>query len=124
VSRDPRQSKHQSSAPWPVRKGGLALRLYESSLSLAFLLLFLFSFALHALSGARLHNAEQLAHGQPLLSLGSYLGSARFWFESLQNWQSEFLSIALVVLLSIHLRQRGSPQSKPVDAPHDQTGSE
>jgi hypothetical protein len=124
VSRDPRHSKHRSKAPWPVRQGGVVLRVYENSLSLAFLLLFVLSFALHALSGAREYSAEQVHHGGQPESLGSYVGSARFWFESLQNWQSEFLSIVLVVLLSIHLRQRGSPQSKPVDAPHDQTGSE
>ena len=52
-----------------------------------------------------------------------YIRSSQFWFESFQNWQSEFLAIAAMVVLSIHLRQRGSPESKPVDAPHSQTGS-
>jgi hypothetical protein len=58
------------------------------------------------------------------LSFLQYAGTSRFWFESFQNWQSEFLSIAAMVVLSIFLRQRGSPESKPVDSPHDQTASE
>ncbi|MGH7528072.1 MAG: DUF6766 family protein, partial [Gemmatimonadales bacterium] len=93
-------------------------------LSLAFLLLlFIGSVALHAVSGAREYTAEQQEHGQgtPVSTLAS-LGTARFWFESFQNWQSEFLAIAAVVGLSIFLRQRGSPESKPVDAPHGETG--
>jgi hypothetical protein len=125
VDRDPRRASRRADAPWPVRRGGLWLRLYEHSLSLAFLLLFLISLTVHAMSGAREYNADQLAHGQSgALTAFQYAGTARFWFESLQNWQSEFLSIAAVVVFSIFLRQRGSPESKPVDAPHAQTGSE
>ena len=125
VDRDPRASRDRPDAPWPVRRGGGWLRLYEHSLSLAFLLLFIISIAIHAAAGAKEYNAEQAAHGQPAgLTVLQYAGSSRFWFESLQNWQSEFLSIAAVVVLSIFLRQRGSPESKPVDAPHDQTGAE
>jgi hypothetical protein len=101
------------------------LKLYENSLSLALLLFFLVSIALHAVSGAGVYNHEQAAHGQPeQLSVLQYAGTSRFWFESLQNWQSEFLAIAAMVVLSIFLRQRGSPESKPVDSPHDETGSE
>jgi hypothetical protein len=124
VDRDPRKSKRRN-APWPVRRGGLVLKLYENSLSLAFLLFFLFSITMHAVAGAGVYNDEQAAHGQPEhLSLLQYAGTSRFWFESFQNWQSEFLSIAAMVLLSVFLRQRGSPESKPVDSPHDQTGTE
>jgi hypothetical protein len=65
-----------------------------------------------------------MAHGQETVATMAYLGTSRFWFESFQNWQSEFLSIGAMVVLSIFLRQRGSPESKPVDAPHSQTGSE
>ena len=125
VDRDPRGAGTRPDAPWPVRRGGAWLRVYEHSLSLAFLLLFLISIAVHAASGAREYNADQMAHGQAAaLTAFQYAGTARFWFESLQNWQSEFLSIAAVVVFSIFLRQRGSPESKPVDAPHEQTGSE
>jgi succinate dehydrogenase hydrophobic anchor subunit len=123
VDRDPRQSKNKPDAPWPVRKGGLVLRLYENSLSLAFLILFLAAFLLHAAGGAREYNQDQAEHGQPeRVTTLQYMGTSRFWFESLQNWQSEFLAVGLMVVLSIWLRQKGSPESKPVDAPHSQTG--
>jgi len=123
VDRDPRNSKNKEDAPWPVRRGGVILRIYENSLSLAFLILFLACFILHAASGARNYNEEQRDHGgtRQVTTL-QYLGTARFWFESFQNWQSEFLAVGSMVLLSIWLRQRGSPESKPVDAPHEQTG--
>ena len=124
VDRDPRRRKHRG-APWPVRRGGLILKLYENSLSLAFLLFFLISVSLHAVSGAAVYNDEQATHGQPQnLSFLQYAGTSRFWFESLQNWQSEFLAIAAMVVFSIFLRQRGSPESKPVDSPHHETGTE
>jgi hypothetical protein len=123
VDREPARSKPKKDAPWPVRKGGLALKLYENSLSLAFLLLFLGSFFLHAAGGAREYNQDQAEHGQgERVSTLQYMGTSRFWFESLQNWQSEFLSVGLMVVLTIWLRQKGSPESKPVDAPHSQTG--
>jgi Domain of unknown function (DUF6766) len=105
-----------------VRKGGWVLKLYKHSLSLAFLLLFLVSFALHAVGGAREYNEEQLQHGGEMVSTLGYITTARFWFESFQNWQSEFLAIGAMVALSVFLRQQGSPESKPVDAPHSETG--
>jgi len=124
VDRDPRRHQRPDS-PWPVRRGGLILKLYENSLSLAFFIFFLVSISLHAVSGAAVYNADQVAHGQPEhLSYLQYAGTSRFWFESLQNWQSEFLAIAAMVVFSIFLRQRGSPESKPVDSSHHQTGSE
>jgi hypothetical protein len=123
VDRDPRLAGNRPDVPTPVRRGGPALRLYEHSLSLAFLALFLLSFAVHAVGGAREYSSEQAAHGQTAVSPIEYLGTSRFWFESLQNWQSEFLALAAMVILSIFLRQRGSPESKPVDAPHSETGS-
>jgi hypothetical protein len=124
VDRDPRNARHDPDAPWPVRRGGLALKLYEHSLSLAFLLLFFVAISLHAVSGASDYSDQQVAHGEPPVGALRYVGTSRFWFESFQNWQSEFLSIGLVVLLSIFLRQRGSPESKPVDSPHATTGSD
>jgi hypothetical protein len=126
VDRDPRKAtgERRKKAPWPVRRGGLVLALYEHSLSIAFLLLFLLSFWIHAAGGARAHNLEQAIHGEPPVRLLEYVGTSQFWFESFQNWQSEFLSLVAMIVLSIYLRQRGSPESKPVDAPHGQTGSE
>ncbi|HZN07070.1 MAG TPA: DUF6766 family protein [Pyrinomonadaceae bacterium] len=125
VDRDPRKSRKKKDAPWPVRKGGLALTIYEHSLSLAFLLLFLVSFILHAASGAREYNADQREHGNAVqVSTMEYMSTSRFWFESFQNWQSEFLAVAAMVVLSIFLRQKGSPESKPVDSPHSETGKD
>lgn len=125
VDRDPAKSRNKKDAPWPVRKGGIALIIYQYSLSLAFFLLFLISFFLHAAGGARAYNQDQLEHGSTeLVTTLGYLATTRFWFESLQNWQSEFLSVGLMVIMTIFLRQRGSPESKPVDAPHSQTGKD
>ena len=124
VDEDPREHADDPDAPWPVRRGGLVLTLYKNSLCLAFLALFLVSFFLHAYGGAREYSEEQASHGKSPVSTIQYLGTARFWFESLQNWQSEFLSIAAMVILSIYLRQHGSPESKPVAHPNWKTGSE
>lgn len=122
IDRDPRRVRDKRNAPWPVRRGGWVLKIYENSLSLAFFLLFSVSFILHAVSGRLEYNERlQLHHGTPV-SLGGYMTSSRFWFESFQNWQSEFLAIGCMVVFSIFLRQKGSPESKPVDAPHSQTG--
>jgi hypothetical protein len=115
-------AERTAGSPGPVHRGGLALALYSRSLSLALGALFLISFALHAVTGVRHYNEEAAAHGQPALSVAGYLGSSQFWFESLQNWQSEFLSVFALVVLSIFLRQKGSPESKKVHAPHAQTG--
>jgi hypothetical protein len=123
VDAEPRRSGRRKDVPWPVRRGGWILKLYENSLSLALFVLFLISFVLHALGGQRAYNLEQVEHAGPQVSLIQYLGSSQFWFESFQNWQSEFLSVGALVVLSIFLRQRGSPQSKPVDHPHAETGS-
>ena len=125
VDRDPRKSRNKKNAPWPVRKGGPILTLYEYSLSLAFLLLFVMAFTLHAVGGAEEYNQSQREHGdsQQITTI-EYMGTPRFWFESFQNWQSEFLAVGAMVVLSIFLRQRGSPESKPVDTPHSETGGE
>jgi Na+/H+ antiporter NhaD/arsenite permease-like protein len=123
ADRDPRKSRNKKDAPWPVRKGGLALTLYENSLSLAFLLMFLMAFVLHAIGGAEEYNQDQQEHGGgEVVSTLEYMGTPQFWFESLQNWQSEFLAVGAMVVLSIFLRQKGSAESKPVDSPHSETG--
>jgi len=118
VDREPDPNK--PDAPAAVRAGGVVLWLYSNSLLIAFLLLFAVSLFLHAVGGAKEYSAEQLSHGQPGVTLGKYLLTSKFWFESMQNWQSEFLSIAAMVYLSVYLRQKGSPESKPVDASHDE----
>lgn len=120
VDREP--SPQRKGAPWPVRKGGWILGLYKHSLSIALLVLFVLSFALHLYGSLKDENEQLLIKGLPPESLGKYIIDSRFWFESFQNWQSEFLSVFAIVVLSIFLRQKGSPQSKPVDAPNDETG--
>lgn len=120
VDREP--SPARKGAPWAVRQGGWILALYKHSLTISLLLLFVLSFVLH-LYGSLKDENEQLVHkGLPPETLGKFIADSRFWFESFQNWQSEFLSVFAIVVLSIFLRQKGSPQSKPVDAPHDETG--
>lgn len=121
---DPREAKIKDSTPWPVKRGGLVLKLYEHSLSLALVFLFLASFVGHAIGGASAYNEEQMSHGQSeTVSVWQYLGTSQFWFESFQNWQSEFLAVAVLVGLSVYLRERGSPESKPVAEPHYETGA-
>jgi hypothetical protein len=123
VDRDPPAGRLKRDAPWPVRRGVLTLKIYEHSLSLGLFSLFSIAFALHAISGARVHSIQEIAHGGHAVGAIEYLGTAQFWFESLQNWQSEFFSIGVMVVFSIVLREKGSPESKPVDAPHAMTGS-
>ena len=124
VDEDPEEHRNDPDAPSPVRRGGWRLALYKMSLSLAFLLLFLISFVGHAASGARKFNEEEQAHGATeTVSAIGYMAKPQFWYESLQNWQSEFLAVLAIVLLSIWLRQWGSPESKPVHAAHTDTGS-
>jgi uncharacterized protein DUF6766 len=119
---DPRQAAKRRGVPWPVERGGFALVVYENSLTIALVALFLASFLLHAATGAAAYSQDLERGGAPAVSLLGYLGTSRFWFESLQNWQSEFLSVGALIVLSIFLRQRGSPGSKPVAAPNAQTG--
>lgn len=119
VDRNP-QPYHD--APWPVKKGGWILKLYSNSLSICFGLLFFISWGLHLYGSWQNHNVEQIAKHLPTSSVTDYLGQPEFWFETFQNWQSEFLSVASIVFLTIYLRQKGSPESKPVDAPHLETG--
>lgn len=114
----------RAEQPLPVRMGGAARRIYEHSLSGALLLLFVASFGMHLYASWKHHLGEQLQHGQPAdTTLLDHLASAQFWFESLQNWQSEFLAVVALVVLSIFLREKDSTESKDVEAPHSRTGS-
>jgi hypothetical protein len=122
VDEDPWRHREDPAAPAVVRQGGWKLKLYEHSLSLVLFGLFLLSFLGHVVTGAERYNDQQIQHGQPGVSLTEYVVKARFWFESFQNWQSEFLAVGAIVILSIWLRQRGSPESKPVASPHHKTG--
>ena len=118
----PHKRRGEPDAPGPVHRGGLLLKLYSHSLSIALVTLFLASFWLHLAGSTRRINEEAFQHHQPLQSMIETLGDPQFWYESFQNWQSEFLSIAVLLVLGIYLRERGSPESKPVAAPHAMTG--
>jgi hypothetical protein len=120
VEKDP--NPHRPDTAWPVKKGGLLLKLYKHSLSITFILLFILSFLLHWYGSLKDYNEEQSLKGKASSTALSYLSNSRLWFESFQNWQSEFLSVFALVVFTIFLRQKGSPQSKPVDAPHQETG--
>ncbi|MCP2025271.1 surface polysaccharide O-acyltransferase-like enzyme [Flavobacterium sp. HSC-32F16] len=120
VDRQP--DRHRKNAPWPVKKGGLILLLYKHSLSLVLFLLFLISFIIHFYGSLKDENEQLAIKGKSLETISTYIRDSRFWFESFQNWQSEFLSVFAIVMLSVYLRQIGSSQSKPVDAAHMETG--
>ena len=122
VDQDPAEATDDPSAPWPVRRGGMWLTLYKNSLSGVLLLMFALSLWLHAGGGAAKYNDNQRAHGEDTVSTIGYIGTSEFWFESFQNWQSEFFSVGVLALLTIWFRQKGSPQSKPVAAPTEDTG--
>src|SRR5688572_17322410 len=132
-SKDPDESKgaaddasgktRKRNVPWPLHRGGVFLTLYRHSLSIALFTFFAFSFLLHLVTGAARFSEEQVAHGEAPVTAAQYLSTSRFWFESLQNWQSEFLAVGVLIVLSIFLRQKGSPESKRVDAPHSETGT-
>jgi hypothetical protein len=111
------------SPKW-ARVGGLRTRIYSNSLLIVMGGIWLASWGGQAITGRIAYNADQFDHEQAAVSLGQYLGSSDFWNRTLQNWQSEFLAVGSMAVLSIYLRQRGSPESKPVGAPHDATGIE
>jgi hypothetical protein len=119
VDKEPNPKK--KDAPWAVRQGGLILTVYKHSLSIALFLLFILSFIVHWYGSLKDYNEEELLKGKPTETALEYLGNPRFWFESFQNWQSEFLSVFAIVVLTVFLRQKGSAQSKPVDAKHSET---
>jgi hypothetical protein len=120
---DQRLGKHGSPrSPVWTRAGGIRTAIYSNSLLIAMGIFFLGSWFAHSVTGWSEFNAEQLEHGQESVSWLGFLGTSAFWEQTLQNWQSEFLAIGSMVVLSIYLRQRGSPESKPVGTAHDATG--
>jgi hypothetical protein len=120
VDREP--SPEKKDAPWPVKKGGWILAIYKHSLTIILFLLFILSFMVHFYGSFKDENEQLTLKGLPLESASDFIIDSKFWFESFQNWQSEFLSVFAIVLLTIHFRQIGSSQSKPVDASNRETG--
>jgi hypothetical protein len=113
----------ERSPKW-ARARGLKLWLFSNSLVVVMGTIWIGTWFAQSVTGWSNYNAEQIDHQQKTLSWVGYLGSADFWQTTLQNWQSEFLAVGSMAVLSIYLRQRGSPESKPVGAPHEATGVE
>jgi hypothetical protein len=113
-----------SDSPRWARVGGWRTRVYSNSLVLAMTAIWLGSWGVQSVTGRAAYNAEQFDHQQAAVSWLGYLGTSDFWNRTLQNWQSEFLAVGSMAVLAIYLRQRGSPESKPVGAAHGATGVE
>ena len=109
-------------SPLWARIGGLRTTVYSNSLLLVMGAIWLLSWFGQSVTGRSAYNANLFEHHEDPISYLSYLGSADFWQRTLQNWQSEFLAVGSMAILSVYLRQRGSPESKPVGATHDATG--
>ncbi|OAH12710.1 DUF6766 family protein [Streptomyces jeddahensis] len=123
--KDQRVGPHaRPDSPRWAAAGGMRLKVYASSLGQVMGAIFVLSWLAQSITGVSAYNEEQLRQLQPPISWPDYIVSADFWSRTLQNWQSEFLAIASMAILSIYLRQRGSPESKPVGAPHHATGVE
>jgi hypothetical protein len=113
-----------SDSPLWARTGGIRTALYSNSLLIAMAIIFIGSWFAQSVTGWTAFNAEQVDHGEASVSWWSYVGSSTFWENTLQNWQSEFLAVGSFAVLAVYLRQRGSPESKPVGTPHETTGAE
>jgi hypothetical protein len=121
--RDQKLGPHSDSdSPQWARAGGVRTFLYSNSLLLVMGLIFVGSWFAQSVTGWNDYNAEQVDHDQAEVSWLGYLGTSQFWESTLQNWQSEFLAVGSMAVLAVYLRQRGSPESKPVGSPHDSTG--
>ena len=113
-----------SDSPRWARAGGLRAALYGNSLLIAMAIIFLGSWFAQSVTGWTDFNADQADHGGDRVSWWTYVGSSTFWESTLQNWQSEFLAVGSFAILAVYLRQRGSPESKPVGESHEATGIE
>jgi hypothetical protein len=123
--RDQKLREHaERRSPLWAKVGGFRTWLFSNSLLIVMTLFFFGSWFAQSVTGWSEFNSEQIEHAQSKVSWLSYIGSSDFWENTLQNWQSEFLAVGSMVILSVYLRQRGSPESKPVGAPHDATGVE
>jgi hypothetical protein len=111
-------------SPRWAKVGGLRTAIYSNSLLLVMTALWLGSWFAQSIAGWSAYNADQLDHQAATVDWLGYLGTNDFWDRTLQNWQSEFLAVGSMAILSVYLRQRGSAESKPVGAPHDATGVE
>jgi hypothetical protein len=113
----------KSDSPRPVRLGGWRTTVFSHSLALVMLTIFFASWTAQLVAGAAAYNRDQLAARQDPISWLEYLGSGDFWDRTLQNWQSELLAVGSMAIFGVYLRERGSPESKPVGVPHTETSS-
>ncbi|MCW2986039.1 MAG: hypothetical protein JWR63_3609 [Conexibacter sp.] len=111
-------------SPRWAKVGGLRTAIYSNSLLLVMTSIWVASWLAQSITGRINYNANQLDHRSAPLSWLSYITTSDFWNRTLQNWQSEFLAVGSMVILSVYLRQRGSPESKPVGSPHSATATE
>jgi hypothetical protein len=117
-------SAAKPESPSWAAAGGWRTAVYSNSLLILMSLIFLGSWFAQSVTGWTEFNDQQVTHHEPTVSWLGYLGQADFWEATLQNWQSEFLAIGSFAVFAIYLRQRGSPESKPVGEAHDSTGVE
>jgi hypothetical protein len=113
----------QNSPKW-AKVEGIRRTIYENSLVIVMGSIWLATWLAQSVAGVVQYNSDQLDHHMAAVSWWAYLGKPDFWNRTLQNWQSEFLAVGSMAILAVYLRQRGSPESKPVGAPHDATGIE
>ena len=113
----------RANSPAWAKVRGLRMHVYANSLMIVMTLIFIASWLGQAVNSWRAFNDEQENHKEQTLSFGEYVVNADFWDRTFQNWQSEFLAVGTMAVFTIYLRQRGSPESKPVGAPHDETAS-
>jgi hypothetical protein len=113
----------EARSPAWAKVDGLRRRIYSHSLMIVMTLIFFACWGVQSLTGWRQYNEEQLDHEQPTVAWSGYVQQPDFWERTLQNWQSEFLAVGVMAVFTIYLRERGSPESKPVGAPHDETAS-
>ena len=111
-------------SPLWARVGGWRAEVYSNSLLIAMAIVFLGSWFAQSVTGWSEYNSQQLDHGDSEVSWLSFIGTSDFWESTFQNWQSEFLAVGSFAVLAVYLRQRGSPESKPVGEPHHRTGVE
>ena len=113
----------QNSPLW-AKVEGIRRTIYENSLLLVMTAIWLGTWFAQSVTGWTQYNSERLDHHMDTLGWWHYLGRPDFWEKTLQNWQSEFLAVGTMAIFAVYLRQRGSPESKPVGAPHTATGVE
>jgi hypothetical protein len=114
----------QQNSPRWAKVGGIRRTIYENSLLIVMGAIWLGTWFAQSVAGLADYNSARLGHHLDAVGWLSYLGKADFWARTLQNWQSEFLAVGSMAILAVYLRQRGSPESKPVGAPHSATGIE